>query len=680
MLASRKQILKQGLTGVPLSVQRNEVELPATASEQHSNTGTEDLNFILFERHPVPACLISADGLIEFINQQFKLQISSDNVKNITDLFVDKLRAARAFNLIQTNSFLEKFKLTLITPKLSVEHFELSAQKIKISDSDYYICSFNNINHTISTYNKVQDRNKRLQIINSLSASISSRLELKKLIQLLTESLAQISGAENSACYTGIKDNKNYLKLYSDFNNYSNIKNENIWPETLDLELFQGKNIFQILNPEQSKNFFKSESLPESTLVVPITSRNNEMLGMVILTHSKSKVFDQETSVMLQEVCDLASISFENAQLFEAKKEEEARFRSLIECIPQLVWTSNPDGTVDYLNKDKSTSILNRNKLFSELGLRKYLSREDFRKAISEWKDCIDKGRSFEMELKFKNENANNHIWHLVRAVPLKNPNGEIIKWLGTCTDINEHKLLEQKKDAFISIASHELKTPLTSIKAYAELLDILLKKENTDPSLSTYVLKMKHQIDRLGFLISELLDVSNLQKGKISQKLTDFSFDDLVKETIDVAQESCESHTILITGSADTVFRGDRLRLSQVLLSYISNAVKYSPVNSNIKVEVESSSKEILLKIKDEGIGIAMEDLEKIFDRFYRVENNCAIYSGLGMGLYISSEIIKKHQGKTWVESSIGQGSTFYIQLPKNNSIINNQLKIPQL
>jgi signal transduction histidine kinase len=219
-----------------------------------------------------------------------------------------------------------------------------------------------------------------------------------------------------------------------------------------------------------------------------------------------------------------------------------------------------------------------------------------------------------------------------------------------------------QKKDEFIGIASHELKTPLTSVKLYLETL----AKMKHEPLVHTFILKAKDGVKKLHNLILDLLDVSKIESGQLQLNHKELAVDELVDDCIQDAQMNSTSHTILREGKrSKKVILGDRDRLEQVLINLISNAVKYSPAGTNIIVQTISTENEISVTVTDHGIGIADSEHKKIFGRFYRAKDSNTVISGFGLGLYICSQIIKRHKGKIGVDSEEGKGSTFYFTLP---------------
>lgn len=224
---------------------------------------------------------------------------------------------------------------------------------------------------------------------------------------------------------------------------------------------------------------------------------------------------------------------------------------------------------------------------------------------------------------------------------------------------------LSSQKDEFIAIASHELKTPVTSLKAYTQVLENRFKKHN-DQDSAALLNRMNSQIDRLTLLISDLLDVSKIEAGKLQFHITNFKLNELITEIVDEMQRTTLNHTIIERLDSDIEITGDRDRISQVLINFLSNAIKYSPQNQKIIVKTNKQKNNIKISVQDFGIGILQKEHKKIFERFFRSEStDKSSYPGLGLGLYICSEIIQRHHGSIGVTSRKNHGSTFFFSLP---------------
>ena len=238
-------------------------------------------------------------------------------------------------------------------------------------------------------------------------------------------------------------------------------------------------------------------------------------------------------------------------------------------------------------------------------------------------------------------------------------------KLLGVAEDITEQKQFERQKDDFLSMASHELKTPVTTIKAYAQIAESMLE-EKKDAETLGIIKRMSNQVNKLTALIEDLLDITKIQKGKLIYNEAYFDFNELVKEVVDDMQKTSATHTIKYYPAEGTNIFGDREKLSQVLNNLISNAIKYSPKADTIIVKTEPQKNGVQLCVQDFGIGISPQAQKNVFEQFYRVNGeNQSTYPGMGIGLYICAEIISRQGGKIWLDSNPGQGSSFYIWLP---------------
>ena len=232
-----------------------------------------------------------------------------------------------------------------------------------------------------------------------------------------------------------------------------------------------------------------------------------------------------------------------------------------------------------------------------------------------------------------------------------------------TISDISELKNLQKQREDFIGVASHELKTPLTTIKAYSQILS---KKLKHDENLSKYTDRINTQVDRLTFLISQLLDVSRLVNGKLTLNKSTFNITELVRN-ISSDYKLLHENEINIHADQDIFVEGDRIRISQVIVNLLNNAMKYSGENK-IDMYVLQNDKYVTVKIKDYGPGISAEHGDKIFERFYQPKGANNNDSGLGVGLYISKQIIDLHDGEIGFEPREDRGATFYFSLPLTN------------
>ena len=263
---------------------------------------------------------------------------------------------------------------------------------------------------------------------------------------------------------------------------------------------------------------------------------------------------------------------------------------------------------------------------------------------------------------------------------PIKNRRGKVIGASKVARDISLRLEAEKQrdlytrrlqelnryKDEFMVMASHELKTPLTIIMANLQVLHQMMEKHEN----AVFVQKAFKQVEKLSELVGNLLDVSKIQAGKLALNPSQFDLTQLLTDVIESLQQTTKDHTIVFRNpKKKLMITADRERIEQVVINIISNAIKYSRQSGKITVEAFKKQKTIGVRIADEGIGIPQKDIENVFLRFYRVSGSASSFSGSGVGLYISAEIIKNHGGKIWAESKVGKGSVFHFSLPATNA-----------
>jgi PAS domain S-box-containing protein len=351
----------------------------------------------------------------------------------------------------------------------------------------------------------------------------------------------------------------------------------------------------------------------------------------------------------------------------QALKESEERFRQLAETLPQKIFITDSESRILYLSPQWETFTGCTMDEIHTQTLAHFIHPDDLDENIKRWREAIESATDFQYEHRFRAKDGA-YYWHLTRALALSDHQGKTI-WIGSITDIDEQKKNEHKKDEFISIASHELKTPITSLRGYLQILSKMIGKEG-NAAMSDLVSKTFRQAHKLSALISDLLDVSKMQAGKMNYNFVEFNFSEILDDAIIDAHNNFPSHQVKVKNNADILVYGDRYRLEQVLSNLLNNAAKYSPDANEIVLAIATSGDWLTVSVQDFGVGIPEEKGRFVFNRFFRVEDTSYKFTGLGIGLFISHEIIQRHKGKIWFSSKVGEGSTFTFTFPYKKSL----------
>jgi PAS domain S-box-containing protein len=363
---------------------------------------------------------------------------------------------------------------------------------------------------------------------------------------------------------------------------------------------------------------------------------------------------------ILNTAADVTELVRTRAKLADQIKQ----YQFVTNFMPVQLWTAGPDGLVDFINQRAVDFGGEPAENAGGASWVSFVHPHDIELSLKAWKQALATGEPYEVEFRLR-DRYNHYRWHLARALPFK-INGEIVKWFGTNTDIDEQKQSQRQRDDFLGIASHELKTPVTSIKAYAQVLGAMLTKEG-ETKKAEMVARMDSQVNRLTNLIGDLLDVTKINSGKLQFNKIWFAIDEVIKEAIEDLQHTTQKHQLITELKAGSKIFSDKDRIGQVLTNLVTNAIKYSPHSDKIIIRTKIENGQSIVCVQDFGIGIPGEKQDRVFEQFYRVSGNKQhTFPGLGLGLYISSEIIKREGGRMWVNSVENKGSTFSFSLPE--------------
>src|SRR5690606_17739525 len=537
--------------------------------------------------------------------------------------------------------------------------YKEDAAKIMIPQGDEFQAVYMNL-----SFKPIYDSSGEIFGVLNMSLDVTEQINAKKLIEKNEERLRQFIAAVPLAMsvlkgpeFTIEMSNRGVSELWE--------KNNRRIGKTLIEAYPELENHFIIGYLKQAYETGRQIQIKEIEVKLP----HFEKLRYMNYIYTTIDVGETERTIV--------SVGYDVTEEIELKtklQESELRFKNLANTIPQIVWTAKPDGEVDYFNERwYELSGLPKDEIHIK-NWKEIVHKDDLKNLEETWKRNIETGQLHEVEYRLeKKDNPGTYHWYLHRGIPIKSDDGKILKWIGSTTDIHEFKTFLKQKDDFLAITSHELKTPLTSIKLYAQALERMLKQEGYEKG-AEYAGKMGIQINRLNQLITDLLDVTKIQNGQLPLNKTVFDFDDLVSEVAEEAKISNGNHNIISKLGSTGLVEGDRERIQQVMQNFISNAIKYSPNKEKIVIYSHTDEEgNACFSVEDFGIGIPKNKIEKIFEQFYRVnEESSNTFEGMGLGLYISSQIIKRSEGKIKVQSELGKGSKFSFCLPgKNHEVL---------
>jgi PAS domain S-box-containing protein len=352
----------------------------------------------------------------------------------------------------------------------------------------------------------------------------------------------------------------------------------------------------------------------------------------------------------------------------------EMRYRFLAEAIPQQVWTAYPDGALDYVNQRTVEYFSNAPEKIVGAGWQELIHPDDLPACLELWQHSLATGEVYEVEFRLMRGSDETFRWHLGRALPMRDADGNIVKWFGTNTDIDDQKRLislaqeaNRAKDAFLATVSHELRTPLTSMMGWAELLKLgMLDEKGQRHALDVIESSARAQAQ----LIGDLLDISRIISGKLRLDVQPIELAPIIEAAMDVVHPAAEAKSIQLVarfGRNVGAVSGDPDRLQQVVWNLLSNAVKFTPGGGKVTVTLKRSGSQAEIGVTDSGAGISPDFLPHVFERFRQADSTSTrTHGGLGLGLAIVRHLVELHGGTVAVESDgEGHGATFRIRLP---------------
>lgn len=402
---------------------------------------------------------------------------------------------------------------------------------------------------------------------------------------------------------------------------------------------------------------------------LPLIARN-QVIGVIFIFRNHRGVFSQNDLTLLESFADQAAIAVKNAQLYTQANQDKQRMDALLDSAADGILILSPNHIIERTNPALSRLL---DKPISELV-------GDTHEEVIQWAS-LKQSQTLEQ--------AEADGWPLtphatlyvegdlkrpdgsklpvgVTYAPLLSTDGKLINIIASVRDITHFREAEELKSTFISVISHELKTPVAVIKGYVGTLrrdDVNWKREIVEDSLAV----IEEETDRLSDLIENLLDASRLEAGGLSINLSDLSLAKLAERMADRFRTQTDKHTIEVEFLEDfPVILGDEERLGQVLSNLISNAIKYSPNGGKVSIRGQVRPDKVIVCVSDRGPGIAPGDIPHIFDRFYRASDAARLTKGAGLGLYLTRAVVEAHHGSIWVDPAADGGGRICFSLPR--------------
>ncbi|KYF70084.1 hypothetical protein BE15_31960 [Sorangium cellulosum] len=364
----------------------------------------------------------------------------------------------------------------------------------------------------------------------------------------------------------------------------------------------------------------------------------------------------------------------------DALRESEAKFRTLADAMPQIVWTSRADGTTEYCNRKwYEFTALREGEATSESWIS-FLHEDDRGPCVEAWRRAVATGEPLEIEYRFFSPAAREHRWLLGRALPVRGPSGEIVQWYGTGTDIHDQKCAEaalkeadRRKDEFLAMLAHELRNPLGPLRNAAE---ILRRSGLQQPWAAQACGVLERQVAHMARLVDDLLDVSRVARGRITLRKEHCDLTRLLRQTVEDYRSTLEASGLglsLDIPPEPLWVHADPTRLSQAVSNVLHNANKFTDAGGRVTVSLSATPEgSAEIRVRDTGIGMDAAMLARAFDLFTQADHSLdRSRGGLGLGLSLVKGLVELHGGAVSAESEgIGHGTTVVVRLPLERSV----------
>jgi PAS domain S-box-containing protein len=411
---------------------------------------------------------------------------------------------------------------------------------------------------------------------------------------------------------------------------------------------------------------------PIDDSAAPITTEQGQVSGSVLVFREISQRKVQQAS-LLQQTAALQSANVRMNELVAELKDSEELFHSMVDSIPQLAWMTRPDGHIYWYNRRWYEYTGCTPEQMEGWGWQSVQDPAELPRVLTNWKAALAAGHAWEDTFPLRRHDGEMR-WHLSRAEPLRNDQGDIVRWFGTNTDITERLAMEQalreadhRKDEFLATLAHELRNPIAPISNALQVWPLV---ENDREEVEKLRAIMDRQIRQMTRLIDDLLDVSRITRGKIQLRCQPVDLSTIISGAIEAIRPMIDAHAhhLEVVGCGETVMvDGDVARLTQAIGNLLQNAAKYTPREGQIRMAIEREAGQAVVRIADNGVGIPPHMLQQIFEMFQQVDQTLdRAHGGLGLGLTLVKRLVELHGGVVEAHSAgEGQGSEFVVRLP---------------
>lgn len=520
--------------------------------------------------------------------------------------------------------------------------------------------------------------------------AINSALELKDVLRLIVANASQVlEGARCSVALFGDKPDDTTTMSSADGRSDDLARaSVNFDRDVAQWVAHYGKPVLS-RDVKQDSRFGYASGLPILSLISVPLFLGDEAIGALVATSSEKDAFSTEDANLLSAFGDQAAVAVSNARLYDQLVQEQRRIAQLYQHVEERrneleailrgigdgVIVTDPDLHLLLMNPVATRIFQVKPDVASSVPLTELIPHQEltllFQEALQGEEGAVVR------EISLSPEGQAPAIYQAL-ASPVLGAGGQVRGVATVLRDITTQKELERMKSNFLSVVSHELKTPLHSIKGFVDII-LMGKTGEVNATQADFLTTVQDQATHLQTLIDDLLEFSRLDSGQVKLHLTEVSIAEVASAVSDKLKPLADQGELQIINEVSLdipTIEADRMRIEQVLTNLVQNAIKFTPPSGSVTLRAQDLGEEVQLSVSDTGIGIPTNELQRIFDRFYQVDSGpTRHYRGTGLGLTISKHIVEYHRGRIWAESTEGKGSTFFFVLPKRIAAEEDQL-----